>query len=148
MGLHLMGWYQLGLWECLGDTALDGAVTTACAYPARDTGPCDPAHHHEHRPRNPAALAEGGRGQRGWEAVAKCSHVYRVFVGAALRRGGQQHSYRPTTEALSTSAPCGEGLDKAPRFFLNAPMRLVGGLRHGGEEANICGAMVSLWPQC
>src|SRR5262252_7468530 len=68
MGLYLMGWYQLGLWECLGDKALDGAVTTACAYPARDTGPCDPAHHHEHRPRNPAALAEGGRGQRGWEA--------------------------------------------------------------------------------
>jgi hypothetical protein len=79
--------------------------------------------------------------------VEQCSHVHRVCVGAALRRGEQQRSYSPTIEALSTFAPRGEGLDKTPRLFLNAPMCMGSGPKHDAEEANICGAMVSLWSQ-
>jgi hypothetical protein len=66
----------------------DGVVTTACACPARDTAPRDPAVITRiaqairlHWRRVVAVKGE-------LKAVEKCSHVYRVFVGSELRRGG------------------------------------------------------------
>ncbi len=66
---------QDGPRECLGEKALDGAVTAAFAGPAGDAQHRDPSRHHEHGPSNPTELADGCRCHMGLEAVEKCYNL-------------------------------------------------------------------------
>jgi hypothetical protein len=66
---------QDGPREGLGEKALDGAVTTPFTGPAGAPQHRDPPRHHEHGLRNPTALADGGRGHMGWEALEQCYNI-------------------------------------------------------------------------
>ena len=70
---------QQGPWECLGEHALDGAVTPALARPTGEAQHRDPARHHPHGPSQPTQLAQGRRRHMRAEALERCSHVHEAF---------------------------------------------------------------------